>query len=105
MIASFGVSIIFLISYLTYHYYVLSVPFRDPEWFRPIYLVILITHVILAAIVPVLAILSLRLGLKREDARHKRIVKYTYPIWLYVSMTGVLIYLLLYQIFPQQLPQ
>jgi uncharacterized membrane protein YozB (DUF420 family) len=105
MIASFSVSIIFLICYLIYHYNVLSVPFREPEWFRPIYLVILITHVILAAVVPILAVITLRRGLKRDDVKHKKIAKYTYPIWLYVSITGVIIYALLYQIFPQQVAQ
>jgi uncharacterized membrane protein YozB (DUF420 family) len=105
MLTAFGVSVAFLISYLIYHYNVLSVPFREPEWFRPIYLVILITHVILAAVVPILAIITLRRGLRRDDARHKRIARYTYPIWLYVSATGVLIYLLLYIIFPQHIPQ
>ncbi len=103
MIAAFTVSIVFLICYLIYHYTVLSVPFRDPAWFRPIYLTLLITHVILAAAVPVLAVITLRRGLKREDRLHKRIAKYTYPVWLYVSITGVVIYLLLYQIFPQQI--
>lgn len=102
MIASFTASVLFLISYLIYHYNVLSVPFREPEWFRPFYLVILITHVILAAIIPFMAVITLRRGLKRDDAKHKKIARYTYPIWIYVSVTGVLIYVLLYQIFPQQ---
>lgn len=102
MIAAFTVSIIFLICYLIYHYNVLSVSFREPSWFKPIYLTLLITHVILAAAVPVLAVITLRRGLKRQDKLHKGIAKYTYPIWLYVSITGVVIYLLLYQIFPQQ---
>jgi uncharacterized membrane protein YozB (DUF420 family) len=101
MIATFSVSVFFLISYVIYHLNVLSVPFREPQWFKPIYLVILITHVVLAATVPFFAIVSLRRGLKREDARHKKIVRYAYPIWMYVSITGVIIYLLLYQIFPQ----
>jgi uncharacterized membrane protein YozB (DUF420 family) len=101
MIAAFCTSIVFLICYLIYHYNVLSVPFREPAWFKPIYLTILISHVALAITVPVLAVISLRRGLKREDAKHKKIVKYAYPIWLYVSITGVVIYMLLYQIFPQ----
>ncbi|MDP4236473.1 MAG: DUF420 domain-containing protein, partial [Bacteroidota bacterium] len=101
MISAFVVSILFLICYVIYHLNVLSVPFREPLWFRPIYLVILASHVLLAVTVPVFATISLRRGLRRDDARHKKIVKYTYPIWLYVSVTGVLIYLLLYQIFPQ----
>ena len=103
MIAAFVVSILFLICYVTYHANVLSVPFVKPEWFKPIYLTLLLTHVILAVTVPVFAVMSLRFGLKREDAKHRKIVKYAYPIWLYVSITGVIIYALLYQIFPQQI--
>ncbi len=101
MISAFCVSIVFLICYLIYHYTVLSVTFKEPAWFKPIYLTLLISHVLLAVTVPVFATISLRRGLKREDAKHKKIVKYAYPIWLYVSVTGVIIYLLLYQIFPQ----
>ena len=101
MIAAFVVSILFLICYVIYHANVLSVPFVKPEWFRPIYLTLLVTHVILAVTVPVFSVMALRLGLKREDAKHRKLVKYAYPIWLYVSITGVIIYLLLYQIFPQ----
>jgi uncharacterized membrane protein YozB (DUF420 family) len=101
MIATFTVSVIFLISYVIYHANVLSVSFVEPQWFKPFYLTLLVTHVILAATVPVLAVISLRRGLRRDDVRHRKIVKYTYPIWMYVSITGVIIYLLLYQIFPQ----
>lgn len=101
MIAAFSVSILFLICYVIYHLNVLSVPFRNPTWFRPFYLTLLVTHVLLAATVPVLAVITLRRGLKRQDALHRKIAKWTYPIWLYVSVTGVVIYLLLYQIFPQ----
>jgi len=101
MIAAFCVSIVFLTCYLIYHFNVLTVPFKNPTWFRPIYLTLLGTHVLLAITVPVFATISLRRGLRRDDAKHRKIVKYTYPIWLYVSVTGVLIYLLLYQIFPQ----
>ena len=101
MIAAFCVSIVFLICYLIYHYNVLSVTFKDPSWFKPIYYTLLISHVLLAVTVPVYATIALSRGLKREDAKHKKIVKYAYPIWLYVSITGVVIYLLLYQIFPQ----
>lgn len=101
MISAFIVSILFLICYLIYHYNVLSVPFKEPAWFKPIYLTLLVSHVLLAVTVPVFATISLRRGLRRDDEKHKKIVKYAYPIWLYVSITGVLIYLLLYQIFPQ----
>ena len=101
MISAFIVSILFLICYLIYHYNVLSVPFKEPAWFKPIYLTLLVSHVLLAVTVPVFATIALRRGLRRDDEKHKKIVKYAYPIWLYVSVTGVLIYLLLYQIFPQ----
>jgi len=102
MIAAFIVSILFLICYLIYHFNVLSVIFKEPTWFKPIYYTLLISHVLLAVTVPVFATIALRRGLRRDDVMHKRIVKYAYPIWLYVSVTGVIIYLLLYQIFPQQ---
>lgn len=107
MIAAFVTSILFLTSYLTYHFglhYVLNkgpTIFRDPSWFRPIYLVILLTHTILAVVIVPMVLLSLWWGLKERFERHKRISKWTWPLWMYVSVTGVLIYLLLYQIFPQ----
>ncbi len=102
MIAAVCVSALFLTSYLTYHFAVnLTVTFRDPAWFRPIYLTILFTHTLLAAAVPFLVAITLVRGLKRKDPLHRKIAKWTYPIWLYVSVTGVVIYLLLYQIFPQ----
>jgi uncharacterized membrane protein YozB (DUF420 family) len=103
MIAAFSVSVIFLISYLTYHYQVGSVGFKGEGWSRPVYFTILISHTILAAAVPVLAIMSLRRGLKSQFALHKKISKYTYPIWLYVSVTGVMIYLMLYHIWPSRI--
>ncbi len=107
MLAAFGTSVLFLASYLTYHTYVAYVLkrgptiFKDPEWFRPIYLAILGSHTILAMVVVPLALVTLYLGWKRRDERHRRIARWTWPIWIYVSFTGVLIYLLLYQIFPQ----
>jgi uncharacterized membrane protein YozB (DUF420 family) len=103
MISAFCVSILFLICYLIYHFNVLSVKFVEPTWFKPVYYALLGTHVLLAITVPVFATISLRRGLKRQDAKHRKIVKYAYPIWLYVSVTGVIIYLLLYQIFPQHI--
>ena len=108
MIAAFVTSALFLVSYLTYHfgmaYYLKKGPtsFRDPAWFRSIYLGILISHTLLATVVLPLALASLVLGLKRRDQTHRRISRWTWPIWMYVSVTGVLIYLLLYQIFPQR---
>jgi putative membrane protein len=102
MIAAFCVSIVFLICYLTYHFTAtFHAVFNGPDWMRPIYYVLLLSHVLLAFTVPVFATMSLLRGLRRDDVRHKKISKFTYPIWLYVSVTGVLIYVILYQIFPQ----
>lgn len=103
MIAAFTVSVLFLISYLIYHNEVGSVGFKGEGWSRPLYFTILISHTILAAAVPVLAIMSLRRGLKSQFALHKKISRYTYPIWLYVSVTGVMIYLMLYHIWPSRI--
>lgn len=101
MIAAFVVSMAFLACYLTYHYKVGVVYFTKHGWVRTTYLWILATHTILASIVPFLAIITLYLGLKRRDARHRKIARWTYPIWLYVSVTGVVVYLLLYQVQPR----
>jgi putative membrane protein len=97
MLTAFGVSIAFLISYLVYHSQVGSVHYPHEGVLRTIYLTILATHTVLAATVPVLAILTLRRALKGEFARHRRLAKWTLPIWLYVSVTGVVVYLMLYQ--------
>lgn len=101
MLAAFSVSVVFLISYLVYHYSAGVVRFTKPGWVRTAYLWILGTHTILAAIVPILAIITLRRGLKRDDRRHRKIARWTFPIWLYVSVTGVVVYLLLYQVQPR----
>ena len=97
MLAAFSVSVLFLISYLTYHAQVGSVRYPHPGAIRSVYLTILFTHTVLAAAVPVLAIITLRRGLKGNFARHKAIARWTLPIWLYVSVTGVVVYLMLYQ--------
>jgi uncharacterized membrane protein YozB (DUF420 family) len=78
----------------------------EPAWFKPIYFTILITHIILAVVILPLIFMTLSRALKERFPQHKEIAKWTWPLWMYVSITGVLIYLLLYQIFPQpQLPQ
>ena len=102
MISCFGVSTLFLICYLIYHSYHLTTRFPDypPVLVRYIYLAILASHVILAAIVPFLAIRTIYLGLAGKREAHRRIAKITFPVWLYVSVTGVLVYLMLYQLFP-----
>jgi uncharacterized membrane protein YozB (DUF420 family) len=97
MLAAFGVSTVFLISYVVYHAHVGSVHYPKTGVLRTVYLTILTSHTILAATVPVLAIITLRRGLKGNFVRHRRIAKWTFPIWLYVSVTGVVVYLMLYQ--------
>ena len=99
MISATATSAVFFASYVYYHAHVGSVHFAGQGLARPIYFAILITHTILAATVPPLVIITLTLGLRRRDQRHKRIARWTYPIWLYVSVTGVVIYLMLYQFF------
>jgi uncharacterized membrane protein YozB (DUF420 family) len=98
MLTAFGVSVVFLISYLVYHYNVGSVPFRKPGWIRTLYLSILTTHTILAASVPILASVTLYRAWKRDFVRHRRIARWTFPIWLYVSVTGVVVYVMLYRL-------
>lgn len=98
MLAAFATSIVFLISYLIYHYQVGSVRFEHTGLLRTTYLMILVSHTILAAAVPVLAIITLRRGLKGDFRRHVKIARWTFPIWLYVSVTGVVVYLMLYHL-------
>jgi uncharacterized membrane protein YozB (DUF420 family) len=97
MLAAFVSSVVFLICYVVYHAQVGSVPFPRHGFVRPLYFTILITHVVLAASVPPLAIVTLTRGLKGRYPQHRRIARWTFPIWLYVSVTGVLVYVLLYQ--------
>jgi putative membrane protein len=97
MIAAFVTSALFLASYLTYHAQVGSVRFTREGIVRPLYFTVLITHVLLAAAVLPLAIVTLSRGLKARYREHRAIARWTLPIWLYVSVTGVLVYVLLYQ--------
>lgn len=108
MLGALVTSTAFLACYLTYHYQMKQVygeahtRFLEPAWFRPIYLAILVTHLLGAfAIVPLVIITTARALRERFDA-HKKIARWTWPVWMYVSVTGVAIYLLLYQIFPQR---
>jgi uncharacterized membrane protein YozB (DUF420 family) len=100
MIAAFVASTLFLVSYLAYHYVHGSQHFQGEGLVRPVYFLILGTHTICAALIVPLVIVTLRRGLKSDFARHKGIARWTYPIWLYVSVTGVIVYLMLYQLFP-----
>ena len=100
MIAAFCTSILFLISYLYYHANAGIVYFGGQGISRPIYFTLLTTHTILAAAVPILATMTLIRGLRARYTKHRKIAKWTYPVWLYVSATGVVIYFMLYQLFP-----
>jgi putative membrane protein len=99
MITAVATSTVFLASYLYYHAHVGSVRFPGQGWIRPVYFALLISHTVLAAAVVPLVLLSLTAGLRGRFDRHRRIARWTYPIWLYVSVTGVLVYLVLYRIY------
>ena len=98
MITAFFVSCAFLVCYLVYHLQVGSVRFPKQGVIRTVYMSILTTHTTLAAAVPVLAILTLRRGLAGRFSGHRRLARWTLPIWLYVSVTGVVVYLMLYHL-------
>ena len=103
MLSSFGVSVVFLVCYLIYHAYAGSKKFPSVPigGLREFYLVILLTHVVLAAAVPVLAVMTIwRALVTRDFEKHKRIARIAFPIWLYVSVTGVIIYGMLYHLAP-----
>jgi len=99
MIAAFVASVLFLVSYVVYHAQSGSRPFTGTGWVRGVYFAILITHVLLAAVILPLALVTLRRGLRADYARHRRIARWTFPLWMYVSVTGVVIYLMLYRLY------
>jgi uncharacterized membrane protein YozB (DUF420 family) len=99
MIAAFSVSILFLLSYLTYRFLGQEKSFGGKGIVRSVYLAILFSHVALAATVPILASWTLYLGLRGRFGRHQRMARITFPIWVYVSITGVLVYLMLFQLY------
>ena len=99
MIAAFTTSSIFLACYLYYHFHVGSVHFRGTGWVRPLYFSILISHTVLAAVVVPMILTTLTLALTDKFDRHRRLARWTYPIWMYVSVTGVIVYLMLYKLF------
>jgi putative membrane protein len=98
MIAALAVSTLFLTSYLIYHYHVRSVPFRQQGWIRPVYFFILITHVTLAAVILPMVLRTAYLAFGGRFGQHVRIARWTYPLWMYVSITGVVVYVMLYRI-------
>jgi uncharacterized membrane protein YozB (DUF420 family) len=97
MLASVAVSALFLVSYLTYHHVHGSRKFQGQGWIRPVYFTILITHTVLAAAVVPLVGVTLQRALSGQDARHVAVARWTLPIWLYVSVTGVTVYWMLYR--------
>ena len=99
MITAFITSCLFLGCYLYYHKHVGSVHFRGRGWSRPVYYSILATHTVLATVVLPLVLITLTLGLRSKFQAHRRVARWTYPIWMYVSVTGVIVYLMLYKLF------
>jgi uncharacterized membrane protein YozB (DUF420 family) len=102
MLSAVATSTLFLACYLTYHFKAGRTVFKDPAWFRPIYLTLLLTHTLLAVGIVPMVIITLSRALRQRFDRHKQIARWTWPLWMYVSVTGVLIYFLLYQVFPQR---
>lgn len=97
MLAAFIASTLFLVSYLVYHAQVGSQPFTGQGPIRVVYFTVLISHIALAAFIPPLALVTLRRGLRRDDLRHVAIARWTLPLWFYVSVTGVVVYWMLYR--------
>jgi putative membrane protein len=100
MLAACATSALFLLSYLTYHYHVGSMPFQGQGWVRLLYFTILVSHTILAVVIVPLVLITLFRAWKADFIKHVRIARWTLPIWFYVSLTGVIIYTMLYHLFP-----
>jgi uncharacterized membrane protein YozB (DUF420 family) len=98
MISAFGVSILFLASYLWYHAHAGVTRFIGVGWIRPVYLAILLSHTVLAAAIVPLVLVTLARGLRADFPRHARLARWTLPVWLYVSVTGVVVYVMLYRL-------
>lgn len=98
MLLAFATSALFLTSYLIYHYNVGSVPFEKQGWIRPVYFSILISHIILAAAIVPLILATLYQAWRGRFDKHRRLARWTWPLWMYVSVTGVLIYVMLYEL-------
>ena len=97
MIAAFCTSVVFLTSYLIYHAHIGSKPFLGRGPIRIVYFTILLTHTVLAATIVPMILMTLSRGLKRQDARHRALARWTLPLWMYVSVTGVIVYFMLYR--------
>ncbi len=98
MLSAFGVSTLFLASYLYYHAHAGLRHFQGSGWIRPVYFAILISHTVLAAAIVPLAVVTVAFGLSARFPKHRRIARWTLPLWLYVSLTGVVVYVLLYRL-------
>jgi putative membrane protein len=100
MLSAAATSTLFLVSYITYHAHVGSMRFSGQGPIRTVYFAILISHTILAIVIVPLVLRTLYLGLRRRDERHRRVARITFPLWLYVSVTGVVVYWMLYRLYP-----
>ncbi len=99
MVCAFGVSTVFLASYLIYHYRVGHVVFAGQGWIRPVYFALLISHTVLAIVIVPLILITLRRAWLEKFDKHRLIARWTLPLWFYVCVTGVIVYLMLYQIY------
>lgn len=100
MLSAFAVSVAFLASYVTYHALHGSTRFAGQGWMRPLYFTLLVSHVVLAVAVVPLALATLWRAFRDDVERHRRIARVTFPVWLYVSVTGVMVYWILYHLYP-----
>lgn len=100
MFGALGVSALFLVSYVAYHAQYGSVRFTGQGFIRAVYFAVLITHIVLAVVIVPLVAVTLIRALRGDYARHRRVARLTYPLWLYVSVTGVVVYLMLYRLYP-----
>ena|SRR3990172_891925 len=101
MLTAFAVSSLFLVSYVIYHYHAGSKPFAGQGWIRGVYYPLLISHLVLAALIVPFALTTIYRAWRGQFARHRRIARWTLPMWLYVSVTGVIVYWMLYHLVPQ----
>ncbi|HEY6232519.1 MAG TPA: DUF420 domain-containing protein [Pyrinomonadaceae bacterium] len=99
-LTALSTSILFLASYLTYHFYHGATRFPGQGWVRPFYFILLISHTILAVVIVPLIMITLYRAARGDFVRHRRIARWTLPLWLYVSVTGVIVYLMLYHLYP-----
>jgi uncharacterized membrane protein YozB (DUF420 family) len=103
MISAFCVSTVFLISYLAYHYRVGHVVFQGQGWIRPVYFALLLSHTILAVVIVPMILITLRRAWLEKFDKHRLIARWTWPMWMYVSVTGVIVYLMVYQMYSRKM--